>query len=93
MVEEETANMSTAAAGDRQKPDEKTATISGKGGNYSVVEAKDYPILIDFEKICLSERDGDLKVEDPDYMKKRLLEWVHAVAAYVRFLHASENIT
>jgi len=88
MVEEE-----TAAERDRQKLDEKTATISGKGENYCVAEAKDSPILIDFEKICLWDHDGDLKVgirmEDPDYMKRRLLEWVHAVAAYIHFLHAS----
>ncbi|GLJ07475.1 hypothetical protein SUGI_0067910 [Cryptomeria japonica] len=26
-------------------------------------------------------------MQDSDYMKKRLMEWVRAVAAYVRFLH------
>lgn len=94
MVEKETTNLPTAVEGDRG---EKTATVSDVGGNYSVAEEKEYPILIDFEKICLWDHDDNFKVgirmEDPVYMKKRLLEWVHAVAAYIRFLHASEDIT
>jgi hypothetical protein len=98
IVEEETGNIPMAMEGDRQKPAEVKAAIeSGEGKNYDVAEAKDYPVLIDFEKICLWDHDGDVKVgirlEDPDYMKKRLLEWVHAVAAYVRFLHTYADIT
>jgi hypothetical protein len=97
MVKEETAKMSTEVEGDLQKPGEKTATISGAGENYLVAEAKDYPVLIDFEKICLWDHDGDLKVgikmEDPNYMKKRLMKWVQSVVAYVHFLHASADMT
>lgn len=88
--------MSTSAEGGLQKPDEKSGIISGEGEHYSVAEARDFPVLIDFEKICLCDHDGDLKVgirmEDPDYMKKRLLEWVHAVGAYARLLQASADI-
>lgn len=95
MVKEETANMSTEMEGDFQKLDEKNATISSEGENYFVAGAKDYPVLIDFEKICLWDHDGDLKVgirmEDPNYMKKKLMEWVQSVVANVRFLHASEE--
>ena len=94
--DQETANMPMAVEGDRQKPtDKKSAMKSGEGENASATtEAEDFPLLIDFEKICLWDHDGAVKVvgirmEDPDYMKERLMEWVHAVAAYVRFLHAS----
>jgi hypothetical protein len=98
MVEEETVNMPMAVKGDHPKPaDEKPATISAEGGKYSVADANDDPVFIDFENMCLSDHDGDLKVglrmEDPDYMKNRLLEWVEGVAVYVRFLHASVDIT
>lgn len=93
MVEEESANVPTAVEGDRQKLDEKAATISGEGDFFSASDATgtDYPILIDFEKICLWDHGGNLNVgirmEDAVYMKKRLMEWVHAVAAYIRLLH------
>lgn len=91
MVEEETANMLMAVEEDRQKLDEKLATISGEGNIFSASEATDYPILIDFEKICVWDHGDNLNVgirmEDAVYMKMRLMEWVHAVAAYIRLLH------
>ncbi|GLJ07478.1 hypothetical protein SUGI_0067960 [Cryptomeria japonica] len=37
------------------------------------------------EQIYCIDFEGHM--DDPDYMKKRLKEWVGAVAAYVRFLH------
>lgn len=96
MVEEETANLSTTAEGDLQKLDEQIPTMSGETDICSVAETEAFPVLIDFEKICLWDHDGDFKVgirmEDPDYMKKMLMEWVHAVAAYVRLMDAYEEI-
>lgn len=96
MVEEETAKLSTTAEGDLQKLDEQIPTMSGETDIFSVAETEAFPVLIDFEKICLWDHDGDFKVgirmEDPDYMKKMLMECVHAVAAYVRLLHAYAEI-
>lgn len=97
-VEGETVNMPMAVEGDRPKlEEEETATISAEKSNYCVADANDCPLLIDFAKMCLSDRDGDFKVgirmEDSNYMKTRLLEWVQKVAGYVRFLHASMDIT
>ena len=97
--EEEAVDLWMAVEGDYPEPaDEKTAAnISGERENDSAADGNDHPVLIDFEKICLWDHDGDLKVgirmKDPDYMKIRLLEWVHTVAAYVRFLHSSADIT
>lgn len=97
IVEEETANILMAVEGKPQNPaQEETATKSSETKFFSVAEAEGYSVLIDFEKICVWDHDGEVKVgirlEDPDYMKKRLMEWVHAVAAYVHFLHASADI-
>lgn len=65
------------------------------GRTLSCCGSQRFPSIDRFWENIPWDHDGNLKIrirmEDPDYMKKRLLEWVHVVGAYARLLQGHIN--